>query len=208
MCGIKTMKNQELEVKFYVLNLQAVEERLMALDAQLVQPRILETNLRFDTPEAEFTQAGRAIRLRQDSETRLTYKGPGTVEGGARLRQEIEFTVADFEAARDFLLALGYQISVIYEKYRTTYDLLTAHVTLDQMPYGDFIEIEGSDPGVIQAVARLLNLNWETRIADSYTVLFARLQVTRKLSFRDLTFLNFLELEISAGDLEVQPSDR
>ena len=36
--------------------------------------------------------------------------------------QELEFTVGDFDMARAFLQALGYQVSMIYEKYRAGYD--------------------------------------------------------------------------------------
>ena len=34
--------------------------------------------------------------------------------------------------------SLGYVISMIYEKYRTTYELDGVLVTLDEMPCGDF----------------------------------------------------------------------
>src|SRR3990172_1232689 len=137
------MKGTELEIKLYLNDLPAFRQRLEALGAKLVQLRVHEVNLRFDTPEGSLTRSLQVLRLRQDTAARLTYKGPGEDTGGVRARRELEFTVSDFEAARALLEALGYQVSLMYEKYRTTYDLDGVYVTLDEMPYGDFAEIEG-----------------------------------------------------------------
>ncbi len=91
------MKDQELEIKYHVSSLERIEARLQALGGRLVQPRTYEVNLRFDTPDGEFARGMRVLRLRQDTEARLTYKGPSQMLEGARLRQEIEFTVGDFD---------------------------------------------------------------------------------------------------------------
>lgn len=201
------MENQELEVKFYVSNLASFELKLRDLQATLIQPDVLEINLRFDTPTADFSRAGQAIRLRQDTQARLTFKGPSTASGGARLRQEIEFVASNFNQARDFLLALGFQVSMIYEKYRTTYNLGLNHITLDRLPYGNFIEIEGQDADELHRITNELGLSWERRIAESYTVLFARLQTRLGLPFRDLIFDNFSGWVVTPADLGVEPAD-
>ena len=114
---------QELEVKFYLDDLPSLEDRLKQLGARLVQKRVYESNLRFDTPDGDLTRSYQVLRLRQDTEARLTYKGPALNQGGVRARREIEFTVSDFKEARALLEALGYIISMIYEKYRATYEL-------------------------------------------------------------------------------------
>ncbi len=151
--------------------------------------------------------AGNALRLRFDTQARLTFKGPSEFQEGVRLRQEIEFVADNFQAARDFLIALGYQISVIYEKIRTVYAIGDVHVFLDELPYGDFVEIEGPDAAQIQEVNDQLGLQWETKIAESYTVLFERLREKLNLTFRDLVFEEFRDLQLSAADLGVQPAD-
>jgi adenylate cyclase class 2 len=202
-----TTNDQESEVKYYISDLPALERRLQSLGAQLVQPRVHEINLRFDVADGELVKTGQVLRLRQDSEARLTYKGPSQTEEGVRVRQEIEFIVSDHRAARAFLEALGYHVSMGYEKYRTSYDLGGAHVVLDEMPYGDFTEIEGPDPAIIQAVNQRLGLDWETRVPESYTVLFELLREKLGLPFTDLTFENFQQLSISPADLDVRPAD-
>lgn len=201
------MKNEELEVKFYVADLLEIEARLRALGAQNVQSRVHEVNLRFDTPDGDLGRGYRVLRLRQDDASRLTYKGPSQYQEGVRARQEIEFSVSDFEAARAFLEALGYVVSMMYEKYRTTYELDGVHITLDEMPYGDFIEIEGPDPKSIRSIQDRLELDWEKRIPESYTTLFEQLRLALRLPFNDLSFANFDGLDISMSVIGIQPAD-
>ena len=75
-----------------------------------VQPRLFELNLRFDTPEGELSRGRKVLRLRQDTQALLTFKGPAQDRSDVAARQEIEFTVSDFLAARHFLEALGYRV--------------------------------------------------------------------------------------------------
>ena len=104
------MNGQETEAKFYVQNLRKIELRLQELKAQLIQPRIHETNLRFDNANNDLRSSFRVLRLRQDEKARFTFKGPSEEqEGGILSRQEIEFVVEDFESAKEFLEALGFQ---------------------------------------------------------------------------------------------------
>ncbi|OGO62767.1 MAG: hypothetical protein A2030_06060 [Chloroflexi bacterium RBG_19FT_COMBO_50_10] len=196
----------ELEVKFYLSRRKVMEVKLDQL-GQVIAPRVHEVNLRFDTPDLSLTASGRLLRLRQDSKARITYKGQGSVEGGARLRKELEFTVSDFDTAKALFEALGYHVYTMYEKYRTTYQVGNVEVVLDEMPTGDFLEIEGPDGESIQNVANQLELNWEARILDSYTVLFEHLRERLGFTFRDLSFENFKGMEVSPDMMGVMIAD-
>jgi len=200
------VNDQEIEVKFYVQDLGKVEARLRELGARLLRPRAHELNLRYDRPDGSLRREQRVLRLRQSDDSRLTYKGPGSIVGGAMSRQEIEFTVGDFEAAKAFLEALDYQLVVVYEKYRTTYALETSEVSkdfgslqalimLDELPYGNFVEIEGPEAISIHAAADRLGLEWEVVIGKSYLKLFEQLRDKLGFTFRDLTFENFAGLK-------------
>lgn len=201
------MEDQELEVKFYVANFESLRLRLLELGAQEVQARTHEMNLRFDTPEGELTHKMQVLRLRQDTAARMTYKGPSESKDGVRVRQEIEFTVSDFHAARRLLGELGFFVAMIYEKYRQVYDLDGVSVTLDEMPYGDFLEIEGPDTESIRGVNNLLGLDWDARIMESYVVLFNRINKELDLGFRDLIFENFAGVDVSLEALNLKPAD-
>ena len=197
----------ELEVKFYLDHPERLQSRLEGLEARLSQPRTHEINLRFDTPTLELLRSGRLLRLRQDTQTHITYKGPGRVEGGARLRQELEFIASDFDMAKALIEALGYEVMMMYEKQRATYALGEVLVALDEMPYGNFAEIEGPDGESIQQAAARLGLNWEYRILESYTVLFEQARQVLGFAFRDLSFDNFANLVVPAAALGVHPAD-
>ena len=184
-----------------------MEARILSLGGRLGDPRVHEINLRFDTPDQSLLETGKLLRLRTDRRARLTYKGPGDERAGARLREELEFTVSDFETARKLFEALGYQVMMMYEKYRTTYILGDLEIVLDEMPYGDFIEIEGPDGESIQKVAEGLGLDWERRILLSYTVLFEHVRQALGLDFKDLSFENFKGIEVNPTMLGVSPGD-
>lgn len=202
-----TASGQEIEAKFYVQNLDLIKKRVQQLGGHLVQERVLETNLRFDLPDGRLRARGRVLRLRRDTEVRLTYKGGSQNEQGVLRREEIEFVVEDFEKARQFLEALGYQKLVYYEKYRTTYQLDEALIMIDELPYGNFIEIEGNSIDLIQDVARQLNLDWSAAVPTSYHALFERARTTLKLSLEDLAFADFEGIEVHATDIGVRAAD-
>ena len=184
----------------------------------LIQPRTFEVNLRFDTPNSDLMRAGRVLRLRKDNRVRLTYKDDGQNISGALSRREIEFTVDDFDSARQFIEALGYEVVFIYEKYRTTYALqlsegsktfrrFETHIMLDELPYGNFIEIEG-ELETLRPIADELHLDWDKAIPASYHALFDRLRQSRGWTSRDLTFENFRDSKVSAEDMMIEYADR
>ncbi len=198
--------DQELEVKFYLSHWKVMEAKLAPI-GKIVAPRVHEVNLRLDTSDLALTKAGQLLRLRQDTRARVTYKGMGSDQGGARLRQELEFTVSDFDTALHLFEALGYQVLLMYEKYRTTYRLGNVELALDEMPTGYFIEIEGPDGQSIHTVADQLGLEWEKRILDSYTMLFERTRQNLGFSFRDLSFENFKGIEVAPEAMGVTAGD-
>lgn len=201
-------KDEEIEVKFYLSSLPGLEKRIRAAGGVLQQGRVHETNLRFDLPDGSMTAERRVLRLRQDVQSVLTYKGPSAAGQTVNVRQEIETTVGDFAAARRILEALGYRVAVMYEKWRTTYDLGHLEIVLDELPYGNFCEIEGPDAEIIRSTAGLLNLDWNERITDSYLGMFWRLKEKLNLKAEHLDFASFTNLDIRADDLDIHPADK
>ena len=172
----------------------------------LIQPRTFEVNLRFDTSNGDLKREGRVLRLRKDDLARLTYKDNSQQIEGALSRREIEFVVNDFDSARQFIEALGYQVVFIYEKYRTTLEYKGIHIMLDELPYGNFVEIEG-ELETLRPIAEELQLDWDQAIPASYYALFERLRKARGLKFRDLTFENFKEIKVSPADMMIEYAD-
>lgn len=199
---------QETEVKFYVRDLKKIELRLLDLKAKLIQPRVHEINLRFDFPDGSLRRDFKVLRLRKDTESKFTFKGPSEErEGGVMSRQEIEFNVSDFESAKQFLELLGYVPVVFYEKFRTTFEFKDAHIMLDELPYGTFVEIEGENISTLEEIANKLGLNWKEMVKAGYHALFDRVAAKFKLKSGDLSFKAIESVRITADDLNIRPAD-
>ncbi len=186
----------ETEVKLYVPDLSAVQARLEQLGAVLAAPRVYERNVRYEDAQTTLTGRGIVVRLRQDSRVRLTYKESGQAVNGILSRYEAEVEVSDFDTMQTILGKLGYTPHFIYEKYRTTYTLDGCEVVLDELPYGNFVEIEG-DADTIPAAIQRLSLDHAPHLTASYTVLFERVKQRLGLACHDLTFENFKGVAVS-----------
>lgn len=202
------MNGQETEVKFFVKDLGRVEMRLRKLKAHLIQPRIHEVNLRFDNANGDLRRELKVLRLRRDSEAKFTFKGPSEERaGGVLSRKEIEFTVENFDAAKEFLEAIGFTPIVFYEKYRATYELGNLHIMLDELPYGNFVEIEGEDINALREISGLLGLDWEAIVRAGYHALFERITGKYKLDSGQLSFEVLKTVQVTGADMNIRYSD-
>ncbi len=193
-------KMQEIEVKLHTPDLALVRKALEKAGATLQTPRVFERNVRYENEAGTLTDEGMVLRLRQDDKAKLTYKaGEGSVDGIFR-RFEAEVVVSDFETMDVILRRLGYVVALIYEKYRTTYMLGDAEIVLDELPYGNFTEIE-ADEATIERVVEELGLGGYRRMSGSYTGIFAELKLSLGLEMRDLSFESFSGLGVDVEDL-------
>ena len=197
----------EKEAKFYIRDLNKIERYIKDLGGVATQPRVFESNLRFDTHERDLSASYQVLRLRQDTRARLTYKGPADPNSEVSARLEYEVEISDLASGRHILEALGYEIVTIYEKYRTSYSLDNVEISLDEMPFGKFMEIEGADVQQIQQMAEILNLKWKNRSSLSYLGIFSQVKERLGLSMHDLTFDNFSGLDIQPGHLQLSYAD-
>ncbi len=192
------MKNdnlQEVEVKLHSPDLAAVRKALEKAGAVLLKPRVFERNLRYDSADGTLMAAGIVLRLRQDEAVKLTYKADASIADGIVSRFEAEVTVSDFDTMDVILRRLGYRVGLIYEKYRSTYALASAEVVLDELPYGNFTEIEGDVETIERAVA-MLGLGGCRRMTGSYTDIFLGLKERLDLDVEDCTFDEFVGVDV------------
>lgn len=181
---------QETEVKLYTPNLVAVEEAVRSAGGTLVSERVFERNVRYENHEQSLTPQGIVLRMRQDTRVRLTYKGPGVIVNGITSREELEVEVSDYGMMDIILARLGYHPFMAYEKYRTTYELNNGEIVLDELPYGNFTEIEG-EVDTIEALITKLNLAANRRVPQSYAGLFDVVRQNMELDMPHLTFEAF-----------------
>ena len=199
--------NDEIEAKFWISNLANLRARTTETGAHLVHRRVKEINLRFDTPDGLLSRQSRVLRLRKDYGVHLTYKGASRPEDAVSVRQEIEFEASSYKAAQAFLEALGYRVIVMYEKFRTGYEINDLVIALDEMPFGNFCEIEGPNVASIHSLSDSLGLDWDTRSQESYLGLFARLQQAG-LQAKNLTFAEFKGVTVTPEQLGLRTADK
>jgi len=190
------MRHEEIEVKFLIEALPAMRQRLLALGATCSTPRTYEENLLFDTPDAQFRQQGRLLRLRRDRRNRITYKEPTTHNDlDFKIMQEYEIEVSDFAQAHAILAKLGFVQVLRFEKYRETFTYQDAEIVLDEVPFGTFMEIEAAQEG-IRALVTALDLDFATRLVSSYVDIFDAVCTTYSLPVTDITFAAFRSRDI------------
>ena len=151
---------QETEVKILDINRADVEARLAALGAERTFDGTLRAQL-FDFEDGHLAKSGNLLRLRSEGDRIvLTYKGP-VDDRQAKVRQEIEVTVSDFDNCRDILAKLGLAPVLETRKRRTTYRLQAAQIVIDKYAgvyahIPELLEIEAPDLESIYAVVQKL----------------------------------------------------
>ena len=186
---------QEVEVKLHTPDLKAVKKSLEAAKAIPLSLRVYERNVRYDSADGALTAAGVVLRLRQDEAVKLTYKADASMERGIVSRFEAEVELSDFKTMDVILKRLGYEVALIYEKYRTTYTLEGAEIVLDELPFGNFTEIEGDEVD-IERVVHSLGLGGARRMAGSYVDIFWDVKSRLGLDCRDCTFEAFTGVDV------------
>jgi adenylate cyclase class 2 len=102
-----------------------------------------EENILFSSPDLQAKQA--VLRLRRiGARTVLTFKQKIQSDFAAKHHTEYETEVADFDEMEKIFAALGYRPVLVYEKRRRTWNFRAAEIVLDTLPFGEFMEIEGS----------------------------------------------------------------
>ena len=202
------MDYKEREIKLYIKDLPALAERLRLCGGELVQPRVYEKNIRLDTADAKLQQERKLLRLRQDDQVWVTFKENAHLEDGVITRTEIEFGATDLDAVQKLFAGLGYYPAIVYEKYRRTYRLGDVLVMLDELPIGNFIEIEAPNNILIEGMVQMLGLDGSRAINTNYLGLWAMVKQNADLKVHDLTFQALEGFEMSTEMLGVQPADR
>ena len=176
----------EVEIKFVVADISALEERLRILGFHLQTPSTHETNT-LDTARGALRKTGQLLRLRHyGSMWTLTHKARGR-KGIHKTRVETETEVSNGESMHALLLALGYHEAFCYEKFRAEWRDAEGHLVVDQTPIGNLAEIEGP-PEWIDSTAERLGIDPKQYITKNYAELFREWKRRTRSSAQNMTF--------------------
>ena len=167
----------EQEVKFRLPSIDAGASKFAALGVRVSTKRHFEANILYDFPDGRLSKRDEALRLRRvGDDAWLTWKGPQHGSEGIKQRRELETLLKDGDAVEGILEALGAEECFRYEKYRTSYCLDDAVLTLDETPMGAFMEIEAA-PARIAELAEKLGLDMAEAVSVSYPRLYERFRL-------------------------------
>jgi adenylate cyclase class 2 len=182
----------EIEVKLACDDLDRF--RRAGLDLNLTRPRHFEDNWLLDSADNKLLNAGAALRIRfVDDRGLVTYKGivQESASSPLKVREEIECETSDPHSLITLFERLGFHRSFRYQKYRTIYSLPLEgeeiEVVFDETPMGNFIELEGDEKRVLDALTAA-GFTERDYIRESYPELQAARCRERGVPLEDLIF--------------------
>ena len=178
---------KEVEIKFLVDDLRALERKLRAAGFRLRTAFTRERNTLYDLPGEDLRRRDELFRLRQyGKKWKLTHKSKGQ-SGRHKSRVETETEVADGKKMDAILGAIGFEPHFRYEKFRAEYSDGQGDVVLDRTPIGNLAEIEGK-PRWIDRTAKALGLDRKHYITKNYADLFLDWKKRTGSAAREMTF--------------------
>jgi adenylate cyclase class 2 len=178
---------QEVEIKFLVPDLKALEQKLKDLGFRCITPSTHEINTLYDLPGQKLRRKGELLRLRHYGDKwKLTHKAKG-IPGKHKSRAELETAVEDGKQMDGIIRALGYSPTFVYEKFRSEWSDDEGHVVLDHTPIGEIAEIEGKARW-IDRTAKALGIERKDYITKSYAELFFDWKRRTKQKAMNMTF--------------------
>lgn len=169
---------QEIEVKFALRDRAGLIARLRRAGAERLYNETFEDNMVLDR-RGELRTKGALLRVRKFGKYVIaTFKGPMSIEGGVKSREEVQTGMESFELAIQLFDSLGYKPVFRYQKFREVWRLDDAEVVLDRTPIGEYFEIEGSLEK-IRGIVSLLELNMDEALRASYADLYRQQRRTR-----------------------------
>ncbi len=168
----------EIEVKFQLRNRQELIDKLHAIGGQRLYPETFEDNIVLDR-RGELRTKGSLLRVRKFGKYSIaTYKGPMSIEGGIKSREEVQTGVESFELAIQLFDVLGYKPVFRYQKFREVWRVKEVEVVIDRTPIGEYFEIEGA-LDLIREIAAALGMNMDQAIRHTYADLYRQARRTR-----------------------------
>ncbi|MGD0654489.1 MAG: class IV adenylate cyclase [Thermoguttaceae bacterium] len=179
----------EVELKYPVADMRALQERLTALGATIEEAHA-EVDLYFAHPARDFAKTDEALRIRRmGSKNFITYKGP-KIDATTKTRREIDLPLPDGEESAktwsSFLEALGFEPVGEVLKWRRKARILWQ---------SQAIECSLDD---VQGLGNYCELELLTNLADVEPAKACIAALANKLGLRQSERRSYLELLLEA----------
>ncbi len=155
----------EIEKKYRLTgdHREQVRERLRELGAER-EGEEFEVNTLYAGATLETGHS--VLRLRRIGERGiLTYKERVDSSSDLKHQHEDETRVDDPDAMDAILKDVGFRPALVYEKRRETWRLGNTEIVIDELPFGLFMEIEGSEQGIREVEGKLAIADLRTEVS-------------------------------------------
>ncbi|MEQ1574777.1 MAG: class IV adenylate cyclase [Vicinamibacterales bacterium] len=177
----------EREVKLRFVSPDAARAAILAAGAIPLRARRLQVDVILDTNDETLRRRHCVLRIRAEAGTTLlTFKGPVRA-GSMKIRDEHETVVDDGEVLRHVFSEVGLLARFRSEKYREEFTAEGVVIAIDETPVGTFVEIEGSEEGIL-TTTKALGCTPKDFVLDSYRQLFVQHRGRFGLTGSDMVF--------------------
>jgi len=172
----------EVELKVKIPSLDPVRNQLARKNARSCG-KVHEHDIYYNAPHRDFGQTDEAVRVRYtDDHAVVTYKGPKIKKFGLKAREELNFAVESGQTFETMLNRLGFTRTREVNKWRETWKLGTASISLDTVEgLGTFAEIEvmteneaDNPTDQIERIAQEIGVEGEPILASYLELLMAK----------------------------------
>lgn len=180
------MEKIEKELKFKINNPELLINNFLKNGAVLLN-KSKEKTIRFDTPQLDLEKKGVFLRVREGSKKNITLKEKIGENEAVKTRKETEFGIEDIESMRYILERIGFSYIRIFEKFRINMEYKGAILSIDELPFGIYLEIEGEEDD-INLITKELGYRDEDKIVGTYWDLFEEYKQENNLEGKDILF--------------------
>lgn len=169
----------EIELKFKIKDRRLIEEKLKN-NFNFVQ-KAFEVTEMYDNAQKDLFKIDARLRVREiivlsDKKRfcELTYKKPLSREA-IKIEEEIKVVVDKYKELTVLLKRLGFVKVSSYERVRSTYHSGETEIVIDEFPFGDYLEIEGTEEA-IKELAQQLGFKLNQNLTQSCDDIYAEIQ--------------------------------
>jgi len=178
---------KEIELKFKVDNPNLIRKKLKNQEAKFLG-KTFERTIKFDTENSDLKRQGKFLRIRTGFKNTITFKRkikPKDKE--FKEREEIELEISNPKEMEIILENLGFNKKWIMEKYREKWHLKNTEISIDKLPFGNFIEIEGKRKEIKEMV-KILGLDLKDGITATYWGLWEDYRKRKDIKDKNIIF--------------------
>jgi len=177
----------EKEIKIPLENLDNFLAVLNSRGAKFLGKGFQRT-IRMDRDDLSLEHEKKFLRVRSGSKNVVTLKAKIAKENKNIFeRMEIETEIKEPDKMLAILSELGFTKQFIMEKYRAEWKYKKVDITVDEMPFGFYVELEGEEDDIYE-MAKELGLDSNNKIIVTYWDIFADYNKENGLSGDNIIF--------------------